>query len=254
MSNVVDEEVYAGEGDEVSEAREQAPMQIKQDSLEFALRTLEPPTDIARMLHYTSHVPFRDWCPLCAASRARGSLHRRVVVNKTADTLPKFQADYMSLRAVAEGKTQPCTTFVETRSGAVMDHGFLNPVMRFAPTTSHQSNGFVEAVHRHIQGVARCHRTLVCSFAARSPAIPFAVRFAEFVLTRFTVRPDGRTPFQYLVGTPYASALCVFGDSLVALILDHKVRAAKLTNRWISGCWWGRDGFSDEHLVGTKFG
>ena len=35
-----------------------------------------------------------------------------------------------------------------------------------------------------------------------SPAIPFAIRYAGFVLSRFTVRPDGRTPFQYLLGTP----------------------------------------------------
>ena len=46
----------------------------------------------------------------------------------------------------------------------------------------------------------------------------------------------------------------MFGESVFALIPDHEVRAAKLTNRWISGCWWGRDGSSDEHLVGAKFG
>ena len=46
----------------------------------------------------------------------------------------------------------------------------------------------------------------------------------------------------------------MFGESVFALIPDHEVRAAKLTNRWISGCWWGRDASSDEHLVGTKFG
>ena len=39
-----------------------------------------------------------------------------------------------------------------------------------------------------------------------------------------------------------------------AVIPDHEVRAAKLTNRWISGCLWGRDALSDEHLVGTKHG
>ena len=65
--------------------------------------------------------------------------------------------------------------------------------------------------------------------SAISPAIPFAIRYAGFVLSRFTVRPDG-------------------------LIPDHEVRAAKLTNRWISGCLWGRDASSDEHLVGTKHG
>ena len=35
---------------------------------------------------------------------------------------------------------------------------------------------------------------------------------------------------------------------------DHEVRAVKLTNRWISGCWWGRDASSDEYLVETKHG
>ena len=48
--------------------------------------------------------------------------------------------------------------------------------------------------------------------------------------------------------------LCMFGESVFALIPDHEVRAAKLTNRWISGCWWGRDASSDEHLVVTKHG
>ena len=46
----------------------------------------------------------------------------------------------------------------------------------------------------------------------------------------------------------------MFGESVFALIPDHEVRAAKLTNRWISGCWWGRDASSDEHLVETKHG
>ena len=45
---------------------------------------------------------------------------------------------------------------------------------------------------------------------------------------------------------------CMFGEAVFALIPDHEVRAAKLTNRWISGCWWGRDASSDEHLVETK--
>ena len=32
------------------------------------------------------------------------------------------------------------------------------------------------------------------------------------------------------------------------------MRAAKLTNRWISGCWWERDVSPDEHVVRTKHG
>ena len=210
----------------------------------------------------------------------------------------------MFIRTVAEIKTPPCLTFVETRSGVVISfmcarkggltkeilrhveaYGFLNPViiqcdnemriidvcrkvarernartvLRFAPKTSHQSNEFVEAVHGHIQGLARCYQTQIetntgVQLSAISPAIPFAIRYAEFVLSRFTVRPGGRTPLQYLLGTPFVSPLCMFGESVFALIPDHEVRAAKLTNRWISGCWWRRNASSDEHLVGTKHG
>ena len=319
-TNDVDEEVYDNDGDERNEAREASAgdrraitdadqagqLDISGEAKTArSLRTPEPPTDAARMAHNATHVPFRDWCPICVASRGRSSPHRRVVVNKTADTLPKFQTDYMFIRTVAESKTQPCITFVETRSGVVISfmcarkggyedltkeilrhfeaYGFLNPViiqcdkemsiidvcrkvarernartvLRFA-----SEQRFVEAVHGHIQGLARCCQTQIetntgVQLSAISPAIPFVIRvirYAGFVLSRFTLRPDGRTPFQYLLGTPYVSPLCMFGESVFALIPDHEVRAAKLTNRWISGCWWGRDASSDEHLVGTKRG
>ena len=67
-----------------------------------SLRTPEPPTDAARMAHNATRVPFRDWCPICVAIRGRSSPHRRVVVNKTADTLPKFQTEYMCIRTVEQ--------------------------------------------------------------------------------------------------------------------------------------------------------
>ena len=80
-------------------------------------------------------------------------------------------------------------------------------VLRFAPKTSHQSNGFVEAVHGHIQGLAdnKSRRTLAYSF--QQFHLPFHLQFVThgFVLSRFTVRPDGRTPFQYFA----RNSLCV---------------------------------------------
>ena len=162
----MDEEVYGNDGAERHEAQEASagdrratadPDQAGQldisDEAKNAriLRTPEPPTDAVRMAHNATHVPFRDWCPICVESRGRRSSHRRVVVNKTADTLPKFRTDYMFIRTDAECKTQPCITFVETRSGVVISfmcarkggyedltkeilrhfeaYGFLNPII-----------------------------------------------------------------------------------------------------------------------------
>ena len=164
VANDVDEEVYVNDGVERHEAQEASAgdrraIADQAGQLDISgetrtartSRTPEPPTDAARMAHNATHVPFRDWCPFCVASRGRSSPHRRVVVKKTADTLPKFQTEYMFFRTVAESKTQPCITFVETRSGVVISfmgarksgyedltkailrhfeaYGFLNPVI-----------------------------------------------------------------------------------------------------------------------------
>ena len=108
VSNDVDEEVYVGDGVEGQEAQEASAGDRRaiadadpagqldipgETRAARAFRISEPPTDAARMMHNTTHVPFRDWYPFCVASGGRSSPHRRVVVNKTADTLPKFQAD-----------------------------------------------------------------------------------------------------------------------------------------------------------------
>ena len=131
----VDEEVCSNDGAERHEAQEASAGDRRaiadadqtgqldtsgEAKIARILRTPEPPTDAASVAHHATHVPFRDWCPICVASRGRSSLHRRVVVNKTADTLPKFQTDCMFIRTVAESKTQPCITFVETLTGVVI--------------------------------------------------------------------------------------------------------------------------------------
>ena len=102
-ANDVNEEVYGNDGAERHEAQEASAGDRRAiDDADQAgqldisgetktartLRTPEPPTNAARMAHNATHGPF------CVASRGRSSPHRRVVVNKTADTLPKFQTDY----------------------------------------------------------------------------------------------------------------------------------------------------------------
>ena len=100
----------------------------------------------------------------------------------------------------------------------------------------------------------KLRRTLACSF--QQFHLPFHLRFVTLDLFSQDSQcgPTAELPFQYVLGTPCVSLLCMSGESVFALIPDHEVRAAKLTNRWISGWWWRRDASSDEHLVGTKHG
>ena len=120
-------------------------------------------------------------------------------------------------------------------------------VLIFSPKTSYQSN---EAVHGQIQGLARCYQTQTetntgiafSNFTCHS----ICSSLRRICALKIHSATNGRTPFRYLLGTPYVSPLCMFGESVFALIPDHEVRAAKLTNRW--------DASSDEHLVVTKHG
>ena len=127
-------------------------------------------------------------------------------------------------------------------------------VLRFAPKTSHLSKQYTHTYSdSHDATDANRDEHWYTAFS-NFTCLPLAIRYAGFVLSKFTVLPDGRTPFQYLLRTPYVSPLCMLGESVFGLIPDHKIRAAKLTNGWISSCWWRRDASSDEHLVGTKHG
>ena len=78
----VDEEVYGNDGAERHEAQEASSgdrraiadadqagqLDISGEAKTArSLRTPEPPTDAARMAHNATHVPFRDWCPICVA-------------------------------------------------------------------------------------------------------------------------------------------------------------------------------------------
>ena len=93
--NDVDEEVNGNDGAERHEAQEASAADQLHISGEAktarTLRTPEPPTGAAKMAHNATHVQFRDWYPCLVPSRGRSSPHRRVVVYKAADTLPKFQ-------------------------------------------------------------------------------------------------------------------------------------------------------------------
>ena len=130
-------------------------------------------------------------------------------------------------------------------------------VLRFAPKQVIRATGLPKQytdTYRDPHDATRhkSRRTLAYSF--QQLHLPFHVRFGSLDLFSQDSRcdPTAEPHSKYLLGTPYVSLLCIFGESVFALIPDHEVRAAKLTNRWISGCWWGRAASFDKHLVETR--
>ena len=294
-------EASAGDRRAIADADQAGQLDISGEAKTArSLRTPEPPTDAVRLAHNATHVPFRDWCPICVASRGRSSPHKRVVGEQEGGYTAEIPDRLHVLRTVAESKTQPCITFVGTRSGVVISFmcarkgGYeqkscdilkrtvssiqwsfnvtkrwvsltcveklhaneTRTVLRIAPKTSHQSK-------RVCRSSARTHTGTRTMLPDTNWDEHWLAAFSTFTCHSIcdslrwscSLKIHSATRRQNpLLGTQCVSPLCMFGESLFALIPDHEVRAAKLTNRWISGCLWGRDASSYEHLVETKHG
>ena len=129
--------------------------------------------------------------------------------------------------------------------------------LRFAPKQFIRATGLSKQytdTYRDPHDATRHKSRGTLAYSFQQFHLPFHVRFGTLDLFSQDSRcdPTAEPHSRYLLGTPYVSLLCIFGESVFALIPDHEVRAAKLTNRWISGCWWGRDASFDKHLVGTR--
>ena len=105
-ANDVGEEVYGNDGAERHEAGEASAgdrraiadadvagqLDISGEAKTARiLRTPEPPTDAARMAHNATHVPFRDWCPICVASRGRSWARRRMLCRNSRRITCSFE-------------------------------------------------------------------------------------------------------------------------------------------------------------------
>ena len=97
-------------------------------------------------------------------------------------------------------------------------------------------------------------RTLVCSFQQH-----LAQFHSQFVAQDLCLQDSQCDPTEErhsnicLALRMHQPCACLV-NQFFTVIPDHEVSAAKLTNRWISGCWWKRDALSDQHLVGANFG
>ena len=103
-------------------------------------------------------------------------------------------------------------------------------VLRFTPKTSHQSNGFVETVHgdtfrdSHDATRHKSRRTLAYNF--QQFHLPHQLQFVTLDLCS---QDSAERHSNNCTELHMCHLLCMFGESVFALIPDHEVRAAKLT-------------------------
>ena len=127
-----------------------------------------------------------------------------------------------------------------------------------APRESHASNG---AAERAILEVSRQVRTLVNAFEARYPKVKMSVsslqygwvvRHAGWLLTRYNVKTDGKSPYERLRGREFKGEV-VEPFEVVHFKLTTDKRG-KLDSQTAVGIWLGKSLQSDERYIGTSNG
>ena len=127
-----------------------------------------------------------------------------------------------------------------------------------APRESHASNGNAE---RAILEVARQVRTVVSAMEGRYPEYkmtvtsvhyPWAVRHAGWLLTRYLIKSDGKTPYERLRGREFKGEVAECFEVVHYKLADSQ--RGKLDAQSAIGVWLGKSLQSDEHYIGTTDG
>ena len=131
--------------------------------------------------------------------------------------------------------------------------------VQHAPKETHgPSNG---AAERAILEVARQARTLVHALETRYPGyqlkgdsevFPWVIRHSGWLITRFLIKADGRTPYERLKGREYKGEI-VDPLETVHYKIDKDTRG-KLDAQTSIGIWLGKTLSADEHVIGTPQG
>ena len=140
----------------------------------------------------------------------------------------------VTLKADNEPAIQALADGVRTKRGE-------RTMVEKSPKYSHQSNGVAENAVRRIESLTRTYvyvlqRKLSYKVDSKSIILPWLVRHAAYVLSRYIKRDDGRSAWARLRGKECDSPLAQIGETV-----DFKVvrgGMAKLEPRWITGLSW----------------
>ena len=118
--------------------------------------------------------------------------------------------------------------------------------------------GQVERHHQTLYGQVRAMREHLRTHYKRTDInddvlLPWAVKHATWVLTRFARHTDGKTSYFRRWGKDYKSPVIAFGESVQYMLRKGQV-TNKLQPRFADGIWVGRDTSSNEHMVLTSVG
>ena len=127
-----------------------------------------------------------------------------------------------------------------------------------SPAYDSRSNGLIESVIKSIQGKIRTmtdalESRLGIKIKDEHPSLPWLVRHAGFIRSRFHIDESGRSPYEKWKGKSFKKELVEFGER-VMYYKSGITGNRKMETRWESGIWLGLRDESNEALIGTPDG
>jgi len=128
-----------------------------------------------------------------------------------------------------------------------------------SPVADHRANGWIEAGVRTVEAQIRA---IKMSFEDKygiimdhiSPLVTWMIEYAGWLVTRFGVGRDNKTPYRLLRGREATSPLCEFGECVQYRPPGLTRARGKLQSMLSEGVYLGRTHSSGESLIGTPKG
>ena len=128
-----------------------------------------------------------------------------------------------------------------------------------APTGDHRANGWVEAGVRTVEAQIKALKLATESrygieLDHTSILIPWMVDYAGWLVTRYSIGREGKTPYRILKGKDTEVKLCEFAECIQFKPAGITRARGKLQSILMNGVYLGKTHTSGESLVGTADG
>ena len=128
-----------------------------------------------------------------------------------------------------------------------------------SPVGDHRANGWIEAGIRTVEAQIRALKLDVekkysIEIDHTSVLVPWIVEYASWIVTRFGIGRDGKTPLKILRGKDTTTPLCGFGECIQYRPAGNTRARGKLQSMLCEGIYLGKTHTSGECIIGTKDG
>lgn len=163
---------------------------------------------------------------------ASGAIGATAVLDKTAaEFTVKFVAGILERwgypRVILRTDGEPAIVKLAEAVRLTRNVNDLETVLRTGPRYSSASMGSLERANQEIASLVRTaklafERRFQVKLGVQSPLLPWIVRHAGWVYTRFAIKEDGLTPYKRLFGRGYGGTLCELGESVYAKLPEKQ--------------------------------